>query len=144
MAINFGTQLKRLREAADMTQADLADALRVRPETISKWENGHYPPNPTAIRRLATVFGLDGVTVTKAVMGTGRLPASPPNGLPSRPSSAGESAVDALAETVERQAESLEQQQAQLAQLTAELEQLTVRFALVERLLSAQLLPQAQ
>lgn len=40
-----GTELKALREAAGLTQPDLARLLQVHPVTVSYWETGTYSIN---------------------------------------------------------------------------------------------------
>lgn len=53
MTNHLGDQIRRWREAASLTQADLAELVGVQLITVSRWENGHatpYPRNMAAIR----------------------------------------------------------------------------------------------
>ncbi len=43
MENTFGTNLRRLRKAKGVTQEQLADAVGVSPQAVSKWEIGSYP-----------------------------------------------------------------------------------------------------
>lgn len=50
-------RIRELREAAGMTQADLADRLQVSVPTVSKWENGVIRPSVRNVIQLAEIFG---------------------------------------------------------------------------------------
>lgn len=49
-------RIRELREAAGMTQADLADRLQVSVPTVSKWENGVIRPSVSNLMELAEIF----------------------------------------------------------------------------------------
>jgi transcriptional regulator with XRE-family HTH domain len=62
--------LKRLREAAELTQADLAHAVRTAEKTVRNWENANAVPSfdkavllakvlGVSLKRIAREFGLD-------------------------------------------------------------------------------------
>jgi transcriptional regulator with XRE-family HTH domain len=69
--------LRELREAAILTQIELAHQCGVSKQTIWEWENGKARPRPSHIRQLATVLGkspaevLDAVKTTMTGSGSG-------------------------------------------------------------------------
>lgn len=54
--MSFSTILKHLRRKNDMTQEDLAEALGLTPQAVSRWENGAASPDNTVIKKLAYLF----------------------------------------------------------------------------------------
>ncbi|MDP9475404.1 MAG: helix-turn-helix domain-containing protein [Actinomycetota bacterium] len=56
-----GQQLRSLRGAASLTQADLADALRVTTRTIRRWERGEEPVPPSKLDEARAVCDEDSV-----------------------------------------------------------------------------------
>jgi len=48
--------LKKLRKSADLTQEDIAEALGVTSQSVSKWERGDATPDITALPALANLF----------------------------------------------------------------------------------------
>ena len=58
-------KIKELREAAGMTQADLADRLQVSVPTVSRWESGVIRPSVGNLIELAEIFGV----TTDAILG---------------------------------------------------------------------------
>ncbi|WP_035804686.1 helix-turn-helix domain-containing protein [Kitasatospora mediocidica] len=52
-----GHDLRRMRRAAERTQAELADALGVKRPTIAKWESGETFPEPDRLPALAAALG---------------------------------------------------------------------------------------
>jgi transcriptional regulator with XRE-family HTH domain len=58
-AERFGEKLRALREAADMTQQDLADRVGVRWESVSRWERGTREPAWSDVLKLAEALGVD-------------------------------------------------------------------------------------
>lgn len=49
-------QLKELRKAAKLTQADLARALGVTQQAVGKWEKGTSSPDPDTLARIAALL----------------------------------------------------------------------------------------
>ena len=56
ITMSFSTILKHLRRKCDMTQEDLADALGLTPQAISRWETDSAFPDSSVIRKLAYLF----------------------------------------------------------------------------------------
>ncbi len=54
--MSFSGIIKELRRKHSMTQEDLASALDLTPQAISRWENGAAFPDCSVIRRLAYLF----------------------------------------------------------------------------------------
>lgn len=52
----FKDKLKKYRDAADLTQRELADKLDVKEITVSKWEQGTREPKITALTDIAKVL----------------------------------------------------------------------------------------
>jgi transcriptional regulator with XRE-family HTH domain len=56
--MSFGETLKSLREAAGLTQAQLADGANVPLDTLRRWEQGKHLPQIDAAYRLAKAMGI--------------------------------------------------------------------------------------
>jgi len=69
MELSIGKNIRRLRGAAGLTQEELAQALHIAPQSVSKWERGEGYPDITALPGLARYFG---VTLDE-LMGMGDL-----------------------------------------------------------------------
>jgi len=54
----FTNRVRDLREAAGMTQADLATAIAMTRQTVIAIERGKYSPSLEAAFRIARVFGV--------------------------------------------------------------------------------------
>lgn len=69
--MNLGENISRLRAARGMSQGDLAEALDVSRQSISKWETGGAVPELDKLMKLSALFGvtLDEL-VTGEAMGT--------------------------------------------------------------------------
>ena len=65
--LSFGQRLKLLRNEADISQSDLADALGVSAQSVSKWECDAYCPD---LSLLLPISGVLGVT-TDCLLGAG-------------------------------------------------------------------------
>ena len=52
----FSDVLRHLRRKNDMTQEELAEALDMSPQAVSRWETGTAFPDSTVIRKLAYLF----------------------------------------------------------------------------------------
>lgn len=67
--MNLGESIYRLRTACNMSQGDLADALDVSRQSVSKWENNMAVPDLDRLVKLSELFG---ITLDELV--TGRAP----------------------------------------------------------------------
>lgn len=56
--MSIATNIKRLREIFDLTQADLAEVAGVTKNAVSQWENGRAEPRMGAIERMAACSGI--------------------------------------------------------------------------------------
>jgi len=54
----LGEKLKLYRENKKMTQVEIAEALGVKPATISKYESGTLEPNIESLKKLAEIFDI--------------------------------------------------------------------------------------
>ena len=55
---DFSANLKRLRQAGGLSQAQLAEQMNVTRQTISSWERGNSYPDIGSLTRLAEVLGV--------------------------------------------------------------------------------------
>lgn len=62
-----GAVIRDLREKNHLTQAGLAERLKVSDKTVSKWETGKGYPDITLLEPIASVFG---ISVTELLSGT--------------------------------------------------------------------------
>ena len=53
-----GAVIRELREKKHLTQAELAEALKVSDKTVSKWETGRGYPDITLLEPIAETFGI--------------------------------------------------------------------------------------
>ena len=53
-----GQQIAAARKSKGMTQTELANALGVSTEAVSKWEKDAYTPSPEHVEQLHSVLGL--------------------------------------------------------------------------------------
>lgn len=51
--------IRAARIAAGMTQQQLADALGVAQQSVTRWETGEREPRVSTLRRIAAVLGCD-------------------------------------------------------------------------------------
>ncbi|MCL2195009.1 MAG: helix-turn-helix domain-containing protein, partial [Oscillospiraceae bacterium] len=58
MQLYFGESVRRLRQAAGLTQEQLAQRLHVTFQTIRKWERNESYPDITMLPVLAGLFGV--------------------------------------------------------------------------------------
>ena len=56
MNSSLGSRIAELRRKKNMTQEDLANALGVTPQAVSKWENDLSCPDITLLPQLARLF----------------------------------------------------------------------------------------
>jgi transcriptional regulator with XRE-family HTH domain len=54
----FHHNLKRLREAAGLTQAAFADKMKASLRTVQNWEQGHREPGLDMLRPIARTLGV--------------------------------------------------------------------------------------
>lgn len=52
----LGENIRRLRKEANMTQKELADALKISVSNITKYEKGQLEPNLTILKKLCELF----------------------------------------------------------------------------------------
>lgn len=52
----FEKQIKRLRNAYNLSQKKLADTLHVSKQTVSNWENGNIAPSVEMLMKIAAFF----------------------------------------------------------------------------------------
>jgi transcriptional regulator with XRE-family HTH domain len=55
--IAMGLKIKYLREAAGLTQRELAERLDAQQPAIARLENGHVKPDVATLERIATALG---------------------------------------------------------------------------------------
>lgn len=73
--MNLGENIYRLRTAKNMSQGDLADALEVSRQSVSKWENNSAVPELDKLVKMAQLFG---VSLDELVTGERTEEAAPP------------------------------------------------------------------
>ena len=56
--MNLGDTIYRLRTEKNMSQGDLADALGVSRQSVSKWENGNATPDLDKLIKMSELFGI--------------------------------------------------------------------------------------
>src|ERR1700679_578006 len=57
--VRIGARLRALRNEAGLTQADVAEAVGVAPETMSRLERGRLQPSTDLVTRLAAAIGVE-------------------------------------------------------------------------------------
>ncbi len=55
--MDFGRNLKEIRERSGFTQRQVADRLKVTPAAVSKWERNTNEPNMGQITKMCDMFG---------------------------------------------------------------------------------------
>jgi transcriptional regulator with XRE-family HTH domain len=70
--MNLGENIYRLRSEHNMSQGDLADALEVSRQSVSKWENNSAVPELDKLVKMAHIFG---ITLDEMVTGAEAPPA---------------------------------------------------------------------
>ena len=53
----MGEKLKAARQAAGLTQGQLAEKVGVSQRDISRWENGHREPGVLIVKKMAQTLG---------------------------------------------------------------------------------------
>jgi transcriptional regulator with XRE-family HTH domain len=105
----FGDRLTGAREAAGLSQPELADRLGVKVKTIRAWENDQSEPRAN---KLGTVAGILGVSMMWLLSGQGNGPEGPDMS----------GALDEDMERILMDLRQLRQEQAQIAERTGRLE----------------------
>ena len=72
MDMTIGKRIALLRKEKGMTQEDLANAMGVSPQAVSKWENDQTCPDISALPKLSKLLG---VTVDELLEGKAETPA---------------------------------------------------------------------
>lgn len=57
LTAHIAGKIRELRTAAKLTQSELARALKLTPNTVSRWESETYRPSVEDLDRLARYFG---------------------------------------------------------------------------------------
>lgn len=73
--MNLGERIYRLRTAHNLSQGDLADALDVSRQSVSKWENNSAVPELEKLIKLAQIFD---ITIDELVTGEKKAETVPP------------------------------------------------------------------
>lgn len=73
--MNLGENIYRLRTERNLSQGDLADALEVSRQSVSKWENNSAVPELEKLIKMAQIFG---ITIDELVTGEEKAEATPP------------------------------------------------------------------
>ena len=79
--MNLGENIYKFRTERNMSQGDLADALEVSRQSVSKWENNSAVPELEKLMKMAGIFG---ISLDELVSGEA-APTSPPQAAPDRP-----------------------------------------------------------
>ena len=69
--MNLGENIYRLRTEKNMSQGDLADALEVSRQSVSKWENNSAVPELEKLIKMAQIFG---ISIDELVTGAAKEP----------------------------------------------------------------------
>ena len=56
--MTYGERIRREREAKGLTQEELAEAVGVSRQAVSKWENGTSDPSTSNLCALAKLYGI--------------------------------------------------------------------------------------
>lgn len=59
LRIRVGTNIRRAREAARLSQEKLSELIPEDQATVSRWETGRHIPRGEALMRLAGILGVD-------------------------------------------------------------------------------------
>lgn len=73
--MNLGENIYKLRTEKNMSQGDLADALEVSRQSVSKWENNSAVPELDKLIKMAQIFG---ITIDELVTGEAKEEATAP------------------------------------------------------------------
>ena len=73
--MNLGETIYRLRTERNLSQGDLADALDVSRQSVSKWENNSAVPELEKLIKMAQIFD---ITIDELVTGSPKATTAPP------------------------------------------------------------------
>ena len=73
--MNLGETIYRLRTERNMSQGDLAEALEVSRQSISKWETGGSVPELDKLTKMGALFG---VSMDELILGKKEEKEAPP------------------------------------------------------------------
>lgn len=80
-------RLRRMLDRAELSNREVAEALEVAPETVSRWRSGQSEMRRRDLRAIVTLLGTRGVSITTDWVLTGVDPfASDDGGIPLPPS----------------------------------------------------------
>ena len=65
--MTLGQNIARLRTQKNLSQGDLADALEVSRQSVSKWETGTADPSTSNLLALAKLFGVSAEELLRQV-----------------------------------------------------------------------------
>ncbi|MBQ6853631.1 MAG: helix-turn-helix transcriptional regulator, partial [Peptococcaceae bacterium] len=74
--MTLGTNIQQLRKEPNMSQGDLADALDISRQSVSKWETDTATPDLDKLLKLSEIFS---VSLDELVKGTDDTPPTPPD-----------------------------------------------------------------
>ena len=80
--MNLGENIYRLRTERNLSQGDLADALEISRQSVSKWENNSAVPELEKLIKMAQIFG---ITIDELVTGEPKEETAPPPPQPAPP-----------------------------------------------------------
>lgn len=86
-SLNIGKNIAALRKEKNMTQEDLAGALGVSAQAVSKWENENSCPDISLLTKIADLFGVtvDELLRNEAAQIHSKTAAVVPSGIKPRP-----------------------------------------------------------
>ena len=74
--MTLGTNIQQLRKEHNMSQGDLADALDISRQSVSKWETDTATPDLDKLLKLSEIFS---VSLDELVKGADDTPPTPPD-----------------------------------------------------------------
>lgn len=82
LALEFGTRLRKLREARGLTQRQLADRIDIEPAQVTRYERGQFLPNAETLVTLSKVLQVETDFLLKGEGRTSSIPDDPITDLP--------------------------------------------------------------
>ena len=65
--MSIGERITQLRKERNLSQGDLAKAMDVSRQAVSKWENGTSDPSTSNLLSLAKLYGIDAADLLRQV-----------------------------------------------------------------------------